>query len=169
MNFGAPAQCNGTVKSWRYYSYNRYLQDDDECEGREYYTSIFMVYRQSGPFTYEPVPGSMKYVTIALRCPRDGGFRYREALLTPSEQFTIQQNDIVAACLLDTSSSNPIRVVGYEDSGPSKDVYQYNEPNFEQCTPSQLQTIDTQNSAFILNNGIYRLHLYAETDSKFVK
>ena len=108
----------------------------------------------------------MKYVTIALRCPRDGGFRCREATLTQTEQFNIQQNDIVAACLLDTRSSNPIRIVGEDRQGAPGHVYQYNAPNYEQCTASQLQTIDTQNSAFTLNNGEFRLHLFATTDSK---
>ena len=168
MNFGAPAQCNGTVTSWRYCSYNRYMEDDDECDDRESYTSVFMVYRQTGPSTYELVPGSMKDVTIELRCPRDGGFRCREETLrTEAEQFEIQQNDIVAACLRDTSSTNPIRIVGEDRTGASGHVYQFNAPNYERCTASQVQTIDTQNSAFTLNNGEFRLHLYAATDSKF--
>ena len=171
MNFGAPAQCNGTVTSWRYCSYNRYLEEDDECDDREYYTSKFLVYRQTGTSTYEPIPGSTKSVTISLRCPRDGGFRCREATLSQSEQFNIQENDIVAACLMDTGSTNPIRIVGYEFLGSSRQVYQYNADNYEQCTTSQLQTIDTQNSAFTLLSGLFsssRLHLYAEITSKYM-
>lgn len=167
MNFGAPAQCNGTVTSWRYCSYNRYTQEDDECEGSEFYTSVFMVYRLTGPSTYEIVPGSMKSVTITLRCPRDGGFRCREAMLATAEQFEIQQNDIVAACLRDTSSTNPIRIVGEDRIGATGDVYQYNALNYQRCSAAQLQRIDIQNSAFTMNNGEFRLHLYAATDSKF--
>ena len=167
MNFGAPAQCNSTVTSWRYCSYNRYLEEDDECDDREYYTSVFLVYRQTGASTYEPVPGSRKSVTISLRCPRDGGFQCdRVQTLSQAEQFTIQENDIVAACLKDTGSTNPIRLVGYQSSGASSDVYQYNANNYEDCTTSQLQSIDVQNSDFTSGTVNYRLHLYAETNSK---
>ena len=167
MNFGAPAQCNGTVTSWRYCSYNRYLEDDDECDDAERYTSIFLVYRQNGTSTYEPVPGSTRSVTLTLRCPRDGGFRCdRVEQLSQNEQFNIQENDIVAACLKDTGSINPIRIVGYERFGPSSYVYRYNAGNYEDCTTSQLQSIDVQNSILTSNNFIYGLHLYAETNSK---
>ena len=159
MNFGAPAQCNGTVTSWRYCSYNEYQEEDDECEDTERYTSVFLVYRQTGASTYEPVPGSRMSVTLRLRCPRDGGFRCdRIETLSRDEQFTIQENDIVAACL-DTGSTNPIRMVG---SGSSTNAYQY---NAEDCT-SQLQSIDVQNSAFTSGIDNYMLHLYAETYSK---
>ena len=163
VNFGAPAQCNGTVTSWRYCSYNRYLQDD-ECEGTESYSSVFLVYRRTGNSTYQPVPGSTKSVTISLRCPRDGGFQCgRQETLSQAEQFTIQENDIVAACL----KSSPIRVVGDESSGSSRQVYQYDGFFYQLCLTSQLQTIDVQNSAFTSNNGVHRLHLYAETSSKY--
>ena len=161
MNFGAPAQCNATVSSWHYCYYNRFT--DDECDDAVSYTTKFLVYRQTGVSTYEPVPGSTKLVTLSLRCPSDGGFQCRTVSLQQSEQFTIQKNDIVAACLMD---SRPIRVVGYEIAGPSQNVYLYNANNYERCTTSQLQTINTQNSDFTLRGGIYRLHLYAETTSK---
>ena len=165
LNFGAPAQCSGTVTSWRYCSYNRYLQDD-ECEDAESYTSKFLVYRQTGNSTYEPVPGSTRSVTISLRCPRDGGFRCREETLDLNDQFNIQENDIIAACLIDYSSTDPLRIVGEESSGSSRQVYQYNVNNYQWCRSSQLDTIDVQNSAFTENGGVFRLHLYAETTSK---
>ena len=186
MNFGAPAQCNGTVTSWRYCSYNmyRYQQsdanggddddddDDDDsensgCRGSASYTSIFLVYRHTGNFTYEPVPGSNKLVTLTLDCANNGGFQCRNVMLSQPEQFIIQENDIVAACLIDTRSTNPIRIVGEASSDPSTDIYQYNVNNYEDCTTSQLQSVNIQdNSVFIRNGGIYRLHLYAETSSK---
>ena len=177
MNFGAPAQCNGTVTSWQYCSYNRYLEEDDERDDSddsdsrddgddgENYTSIFLVYRQTGTSTYELVPGSTMPVTISLRHSRDGGFQCHQATLSQSEQFNIQENDIVAACLMDTGSTNPISTVGVENSGSSGQVYQYNAKNYQWCTASQLQMIDTQNSAFTLLPE-YRLHLYAEITSK---
>ena len=162
LNFGAPAQCSGTVTSWRYCSYNRY-SEDDECDDREYYTSKFLVYRQTGSSTYQPVPGSTRSVTISLRCPRDGGFRCREETLNQNDQFSIQENDIVATCL---TSTNPIRIVGEESSGSSRHVYQYNVNNYQRCQTSQLDTVDIQNSAFTEYGGIFRLHLYAEISSK---
>ena len=171
MNFGAPAQCNGTVTSWHYCSYNR-LQvdndeddddDDDDCRGSASYTSIFLVYRQMVNSMYEPVPGSKKSVTLRLTCSNRGGFQCgRVETLSQSEQFTIQENDIVAACLMDV----PIHMVGYQTSGASTDVYQYDVNNYEDCTTSQLQSIDVQNSAFTSGTVNYRLHLYAETSSK---
>ena len=165
LNFGAPAQCNGTVTLWRYCSYNSYLQGD-ECDGSEDYTSKFLVYRQTGNSTYEPVPGSTKSVTITLNCPSDGGFRCREATLSQSEQFTIQQNDIVAACLIDIIA-NPLRIVGEGNTQTgSGQVYHYDGFLYQLCTSNQLQTIDTQRSEFTSENGTYRLHLYAEVSSK---
>ena len=189
MNFGAPAQCNGTVTSWTYCSYNTFSQscdggddDGDDSDGSDSddgdggddnggssasYTSVFLVYRQTGASTYQLVPGSRKSVTLTLRCSNRRGFQCnRVETLSQSEQFTIQENDIVAACLKDTGSTNPIRLVGYQSSGPSNDVYQYNVNNYEDCTTTQLQSIDVQNTNFITNGGIYRLHLYAETNSK---
>jgi hypothetical protein len=145
------------------------LEDDEDCDDRERYTSVFLVYRQTGASTlYEPVPGSRRSVTLTLRCPRDGGFRCdRTETLSQAEQFTIQENDIVAACLMDTGSTNPIRMVGYQISGSSTNVYHYNVNSYEDCTTSQLQSIDVQNSPFTSGTGFnYRLHLYAETNSK---
>ena len=175
MNFGAPAQCNGTVTSWRYCSYNRYQQsgdddDDDDCRGSASYTSVFLVYRQTGASTYDLVSGSKKSVTLTLSCSNRGGFECREVMLTQSEQFTIQENDIVAACLMDTSSTNPIHIVGAIAFGSSRQVYQYNANNYEQCSNSQLQLIDTQKSSFTEQSGILgssALHLHAETSSKY--
>ena len=167
LNFGAPAQCNGTVTSWRYCSYNSYLQSD-ECDSPEDYTSKFLVYRQTGNSTYEPVPRSNKSVTITLRCPSDGGFRCREVTLSQSEQFTIQQNDIVAACLMNNFFSiYSLRIVGEgSNQTGSGQVYQYDRFLYQLCTSTQLQTIDTQRSEFTSRNGIYRLHLFAEVSSK---
>ena len=167
LNFGTPAQCNGTVTSWHYCSYNRYLEDDEECDGPEDYISHFLVYRQTGSFTYEPVPGSTKSVTITLRCPSDGGFRCREVTLSQSEQFTIQQNDIVAACLMDTTSTNPLRIVGEGSTlTGSGQVYHYDVNFYQRCRTTELQMIDIDRSGFTSRNGIYRLHLYAEVSSK---
>lgn len=166
MNFGAPAQCNGTVTSWRYCYYNRY--PDDECDDAESYRSVFLVYRKFGgsTSTYIPVLESRRSVRITLRCPRDGGFRCREVTLSRSEQFTVQQNDIIAACLPSVGS---IRVVGEQSSGPSVGVYQYDASGFAQCSDSQLPVVladASQSSIFTLNRGRFRLHLYAEINSK---
>ena len=163
MNFGAPAQCNGTVTSWQYCYYNRY--PDDECDDPISYRSIFLVYRKTGASTttYTPVPGARTSVTITLRCPRDGGFRCQEVTLSQSQQFNVQVNDVVAACL---PSTRPIRIVGEQSSSPSVGVYQYNANGFAQCSDSQLPNVDTQNTAFTLNSGRFRLHLYAEINSK---
>ena len=176
MNFGAPAQCNGTVTSWHYCSYNSFQgnggdddDDDEDCRGSASYTSVFLVYRQTGASTYEPVPGSMKSVTLTLNCANMGGFECRDVMLTQSEQFTVQENDIVAACLMDDSSTDPIQVVGSIPFGTSRNLYEYAASNYEQCLNSQLQSIDTQDQAFVEQRSILgsaALHLYTETSSK---
>ena len=96
-----------------------------------------------------------------------GGFQCREETLDLNDQFNITENNIVAACLIDLFSIvNPLRIVGEESSGSSRQVYQYNVNSYQRCQTSQLDTIDVQNSAFTENGGIFRLHLYAETTSK---
>ena len=190
MNFGAPAQCSGTVTSWHYCSYNSFQGDGGEsnedsgsddngnedsesddrggCQGSQNYTSVFLVYRRNPTSDiYQVVPGSRKSITLMLDCRNRGGFQCdRTATLTSDEQFIIQENDIVAACLKDTGSTDPIQLVGEESSALSGNVYWYDGNNYDECTSSQLQTIDTQNSAFTIGGGVYRLHLYAETNSK---
>ena len=67
---------------------------------------------------------------------------------------------------MDTDLTDPIQVVGEQSSGPSRQVYWYNGNNYDDCTSSQLETIDTQtDSAFTLDSGVYRLHLYAEIET----
>ena len=170
MNFGAPAQCNGTVTSWRYCYYN--VNSDDDCdEGDDSddsvsYRSVFLVYRKVGASTYAPVPGTRKSITLTPSCSSGGRqLPCQEVALSQSEQFRVQQNDIIAACLPSVGS---IRVVGEQSSGPSMGVYQYNANGFAQCSDSQLPIVfaETQGSTFTLNSGRFRLHLYAEISSK---
>lgn len=168
MNFGAPAQCNGTVTSWQYCYYN--VNPDDDCDESSddtvSYRSVFLVYRKTGESTYAPVPGTRKVVTLTPGCSSRGAqLPCQEVALSPSEQFKVQQNDIIAACL---PSLGSIRVVGEDSSGPSAGVYQYDASGFAQCTDSQLPIVfaEAQSSVFTLNRGRFRLHLYAEIDSK---
>ena len=157
MNFGAPAQCNATVTAWRYCYYNQYT--DDECDDPISFRSVFMAYRRTEKSTYTPVTGSYKEVKLSLRCPRDGGFKCLDVALSLNEQFNIQQNDIVAACMF---STRPIVTVGYDNSGLPGHVYRFNTPGIGQCP---FQIVDTQNSGFTLDQG-HRFHLNAKTDSK---
>ena len=112
-----------------------------------------------------PVPGARRSVTLTLRCPS----RARAALpciqvpLTRAEQFSVQENDIIAACL---PTSRAIQVVGEQISGPSMGVYQYSASGFERCSDSQLPSVSTQSTGFSLSGGRLRLHLYAEVNSK---
>ena len=169
MNFGAPAQCNGTVTSWQYCYYNVNPDDDDCAESSDdtiSYRSVFLVYRKIGASTYAPVPGTRKLVTLTPSCSSGGRqLPCQEVALSPSEQFSVQQNDIIAACL---PSVRSIRVVGEQSSGPSMGVYQYDASGFAQCSDSQLPIVfaETQGSIFTLNSGRFRLHLYAEISSK---
>ena len=167
MNFGAPAQCNGTVTSWQYCYYN--VNPDDDCDESSddtiSYRSVFLVYRKIGTSTYAPVPGTSKLVTLTPSCSSGGRqLPCQEVALSPSEQFSVQQNDIIAACL---PSVRSLRVVGEQSSGPSMGVYQYDASGFAQCSDSQLPIVfaETQGSIFTLNSGRFRLHLYAEISS----
>ena len=169
MNFGAPAQCNGTVTSWTYCYYN--VNSDDDCdEGSDdsvSYRSVFLVYRKTGTSNqYAPVLETTKLVTLSPSCSI--GRRQlpcQEVVLSPSEQFSVQQNDVIAACLPSTGS---VRVVGEQSAGPSMGVYQYNDNGFARCSDSQLPTVvaDTQSNTFTLNGGRFRLHLSAEISSE---
>ena len=168
MNFGAPAQCNGTVISWRYCYYN--INPDDDCaessDDTVSYRSVFLVYRKIGDSTYAPAPETRKVVTLTPGCSSQRAqLPCQEVALSPSEQFKVQQNDIIAACL---PSVRSIRVVGEDSSGPSTGVYQYDASGFAQCSDAQLPIVlaETQSGIFTLNSGRFRLHLYAEIDSK---
>ena len=169
MNFGAPAQCNGAVTSWHYCLYNNY--SEEECNEFNTETislrSGFLAYRQTGPTTYEIVPGSAKRVFLSLSCSETDKFQCREEKLSQDEQFEIQENDIVAACLDINGIYDPIPVVGEERSNTSNYVYDYNANDNQKCSIKNFRTIHTERSNYHLaESGIrYRLHLYAETAS----
>ena len=129
-----------------------------------------MVYRPSGPSTYKLVPESKRRVNLTMKCPsrRSEEFNCREEILLPAEQFTIQQNDIVAACLMEAPATYPIRVLGIDAQRVSVirgSVYEFGDHSFQQCTMSQLDVLDIKSKNIVLEpNGI--LHVYADINGK---
>ena len=96
-----------------------------------------------------------------------GAFECRTVSLGASEQFQIQENDIIAACIIDDRPIKPLRLVG-DRSGGNEVVYQYNANRYEDCTNTQLQTVDTDNNAFTTRSGGRHLHLYVNVESELI-
>ncbi len=77
-------------------------------------------------------------------------------------QFEIQENDIVGACIRnDGLAINPLYLVGDTNSNSNNQkLYQFNKGGYEDCTPSQIGSVNTDNNKFILRDE-HILHLYA--------
>ena len=85
LNLDQKAMCNGTVYGWRY------CFDPDDDEKNEL---ILAMYRPQQNGRYQLISGS--YYELRLGHYED--FTCRNISLTPSEYFTVQQNDVVAFC-----------------------------------------------------------------------
>ena len=149
LNFEAPSQCRGNVTAWRYCHYDS--QEDDTRP----YGAKFIVYRRSSD-DYVPVPGSI--ITIRLESSDVASFNCREFVLEQS--FEILENDVIAACVQDDSSTNPLYLIGEADDGPER-LYHYDRGGHENCRDDQLATVETSRSEFRKQEE-WRLYLYAD-------
>ena len=86
LNLDEKAMCSGTVYRWRY------CFDPDGDRNNQL---VLAMYRPQQNGTYQLVPGSY-YELTDLR--RRYSFDCRDINLAHSEQFTVQQNDVVAFC-----------------------------------------------------------------------
>lgn len=159
LNFEAPSQCRGNVTSWSFCHYRSTTGDDDEEEDNEQYGAKFVVYRRATPTSdiYEPVAGSVKSELLRYR-DVGANFRCRTSTVTATE---IQENDIVGACVWDRGNVNPLYLIGTGvTNGNLQKLYQYDRSDYDDCTETQLGSVDTANSNFQLRNE-WKLHLYA--------
>ena len=169
LNFEAPSQCRGNVTSWRFCYYRPNIDDDDDDDDSEddseddndnlLFRALFIIYRRSSPSSnnYQPVSGSITVV----------GVRYRDmsrfgCLNQPiTQQFEIQENDIVGACIQDVSNINPLYIIGDSgDSNRNHKLYQLNRGSYQQCRSDQIASVDTSHSDFRRRDR-YTMHLYA--------
>ena len=87
LNTNEVAMCNGTVYGWRY-CYN----DDSDRPPLEL---VLGMYRPQRDGTFRLVPGSHYRLRLEENIY---SFACRSIALLPSEQFIVQQNDVVAFC-----------------------------------------------------------------------
>ena len=85
MNLDQKAMCSGTVYGWRY------CFDPDHDEENEL---VLAMYRRQPNDRYQLISGSYYELTLG----HYENFTCRNITLTPSEYFTVQQNDVVAFC-----------------------------------------------------------------------
>ena len=85
LNLNEKAMCSGTVYGWRY------CFDPDDDEENEL---VLAVYRPQPNDRYQLISGSYYELTLG----HYENFTCRNITLTPSEYFTVQQNDVVAFC-----------------------------------------------------------------------
>ena len=135
MNFDAPSQCNGTVTSWNYCYYRPNRRADDDILGVK-----FLVYRQNTSTSlFHPVPNSVFTLTVNYGSLNVSGCQ--SVMLNSSQQFQIQMNDVISACIIDCQNLHPLYVTTL-DYFPDFN-YQVDSSEYERCTDQQLDTIDT--------------------------
>ena len=163
LNFEAPSQCRGNVTSWNYCHYDSGVGDDDDDDDDEnanlQYGAKLLVYRRNSATSddYVPVAGSVTNLVL-LNALVTGNFRC--ATIAAAQPFEIQENDIIAACVWDDGPINPLFLVG-DDANTDQLLYQYDRTRYDDCTTSQLESVDIGQSDFRQRRD-YRLHLYAD-------
>ena len=170
MNFEAPSQCRGNVTSYRYCYYDSVVSDDDDGsdDGSDddddgddedfTYGAKLMIYRRESPTSdiYRPVAGSIRIISLSRSSVRS--FQCRTEMLPT--RFEIQENDVVGACI-ENENVNPLYLIGdTNDDSANYNLYQVDRDSFEDCTSSQIGTVDTSDSNFRQRRD-FILHLYA--------
>ena len=105
---------------------------------------------------------STKLVSVTKRDLNFNSVTCLTVTLAANEQFQIQTNDIIAACVID---DNPYRELRIIRRNSDQDSYQYNRGSYQDCTTQQLQTVDTQHRDFRVRSG-YGLLLYVNINCK---
>lgn len=155
LNFEAPSQCRGNLTSWGYCHYDSQVDDDDDEE----YAAKFIIYRRSSLTSdiYIPVSGSI--TTTVLSHNAVSRFRCRDETLT--QTFEIWENDVIGACIMDKGNINPLYLIGdTNNDNANQRLYQFDRGGYDDCMPSQINSIDTSNSDFVQRSE-WNLHLYA--------
>ena len=134
LNLDDGAMCSGTIYGWRY------CFDPDDDQDTEL---ILAMYRPQQNGTYQLVPGSY----YELRTSGDfSSFTCKNITLTPSEYFTVKQNDVVAFC----EGLNTQRVELFFEQ-PGSSLWYWDAGG---CSESIIRTSDTISQ---INNRIFLL------------
>ena len=159
LNVGAPSQCGGTVTSWHF------CYGMSECKTGAKYHATFLVYRPINPRNHTSaelsiVPESIK--SVSLGCRNKSKVKCGKEMLVLSEQFTIQEGDIVAACL-PAEREKQLQIISRkydEDEEREGTLYQYFNNEVEvNCERNKIHIIQAVN---ISPRPYLQLHLQAE-------
>ncbi len=116
----------------------------------------FMVFRESGG-DYSLVEGSHRRITR-----NDGqvdGFGCDEVQLNEEQQFQVQEDDIIAACTVDTSSRRPLHVHAGNGGGDLYEINGFDTGSSDSCLSAELSTIRGND---LQREDDFALHLYAD-------
>ena len=156
LNFGAPSQCRGIVTGWHY------CYGMSECETGAKYHATFMVYRPSKNHTsgeLSVVPESIE--SVSLVCQNKSKVKCDKEKLLLSKQFTIQENDIVAVCLV-AEREHRLQLISRmydEDDYTEEGIYQHSNEMIQDCKSNHIQTINLKD---ITLRKSLQIHLHAE-------
>ncbi len=115
MNFNRPALCNGRITSWEYcyyYSFNQEVRGNNND-----FSARFFVYRRinSDSQLYKQVPGSA--LTVILKAEQVQTVACARVDLNSAQQFQVEVNDIIGACIIFNGTINPLYSVGEYETG----------------------------------------------------
>ncbi len=137
LNLESRAQCNGTVTAYHYCYY--------DPNTNMMVVVFFMVFRESGS-VYNLVEGSHMKVTRKI-----DGSGCDVLQLDETQQFQVQENDIIAACTVNLNGRAPLRVHANSTQG-----HTLQKLDIDSCSVTEVNTIaGTMEAEFAL-------HLFAE-------
>ena len=149
----SPAQCHGKVTQWNF-CYRRSSQFS-ATHGVK-----FMVYRlNASTSVYYRVSNSLTtYISNNLA--------WENCLSIPlgqNQSFNIQPNDIAAACMIQNSNTNPLRLSCWGRN----EALQITESSYDDCTEDQLLSLDIPNLSsrtanFLLLEAVISKFCYSE-------
>ncbi len=148
------APCSGTVTAYHYCYY------DLDTDAEAVVAVFFMVYRQNGN-RYTLVDGSWHKTQNSLV---QVGFACEEEPLEEVDQFQVEENDIIAACTVDTSSTRPLSVLAENAQGYSLQRLDIDTGDSDGCLPSELNAIEDSE---LEERSPFALHLFADIGKVF--
>ena len=161
MNFETPSQCTGNVTAWRFC----YYVPDFATDQSRVFKAKFRTYRKSldAPTIYELVSGSSKTIEFTFGRNKSNSFECFVENIPADQQFIIQENDIIGACLWlrDRDMIFPLGLVGFNETNQEEFLYHYDKENYGHCENDRIDEIDTMDNEF-MNTNHDRLHLYAD-------
>ncbi len=124
---------------------------------------FFMVFRESGG-DYNLVEKSYQRVdrTAALV----NGFGCAVEQLDETQQFQVQENDIIAACTVDNSALRPLHVHAINAGGHTlRELSDFDTGSTDSCSATELSTVKGSDLEMRDN---YALHLFANIGKYYI-